>query len=99
MIDIDSMAFDERSEKIVKVLCQKTQNKDPLFFRVLTAYYLTKVASMMRTNINTPDRGIIPINMYAINLGISGAGKNHSTNIVEEPVSYTHLTLPTKRIV
>jgi hypothetical protein len=28
----------------------------------------------MRVNISTLDRGIIPVNTYAINLGVSGLG-------------------------
>jgi len=74
------------SEKLVKVLMKKTQNTNPRFFRILVAYYFTKVASMMRTDIKTHDRGIIPVSMYAINLASSGHGKGHSTNIVEEHV-------------
>ena len=41
---------------------------------------------MMRITIDTPDRGHIPINMYAVNLASSGQGKGHSTNIIEEQV-------------
>lgn len=64
----------------------KTQNDNPLFFRILTAYYFSKIASMMRTNIKTHDRGTIPVSLYAINLSVSGTGKGHSTNIMEEQV-------------
>lgn len=84
--DYSEMDYNPTAEKIVDVLCRKTQNSDPLFARILTAYYLAKVASMMRCNINTHDRGIIPINLYAINLAASGHGKGHSTNIIEEQV-------------
>lgn len=40
----------------------------------------------MRTNILTHDRGVIPVNAYAINLATSGFGKGHSTNIMEEQI-------------
>lgn len=73
-------------EKLANILCIKTQTTDPLFFRILVTYYLAKVASMMRCNIQTLDRGVIPINLYAINLAQSGHGKGHSTNIMEEEV-------------
>lgn len=80
------MEHDYMSEQIVKVLCAKTQNDSPGFYRLLVAYNLCKVASMMRVNINTHDRGLIPVNCYAINLGSSGFGKGHSTNIMEDMV-------------
>jgi hypothetical protein len=84
--DFSKMEYFATSEKLVNILMTKTQNNNPLFFRILVAYYLTKVASMMRCNIITHDRGIIPVNMYAINLATSGQGKGHSTNIIEENV-------------
>lgn len=74
------------SEQIVTILCNKTQNSDRLFFRVHVAYYFAKLASMQRTTIMTHDRGILPINMYAINLATSGAGKGFATNIIEEQI-------------
>jgi hypothetical protein len=74
------------SEDIVEILIAKTQSPNKHFFRILTAYYLSKVASMMRTNIETQDRGVIPVNSYALNLMPSGTGKGHSTNIIEELV-------------
>lgn len=86
MRDPKDVSHNSTSEQIVEILCKKTQNDDPLFFRVLVAYHLSKVASMMRCTIKTHDRGNIPINMYAINLASSGHGKGHSTNIIEEQV-------------
>jgi len=86
MKDLSTIKHFEPAEKLVKILMQKTQNNNPLFFRVLVAYYFSKVASMMRTDIKTHDRGIIPVSLYALNLASSGHGKGHSTNIVEEQV-------------
>jgi hypothetical protein len=86
MKDIAVVPYHATSERLVNILCQKTQNNDKAFFRVLVAYYFTKVASMMRANIDTPDRGDVPINLYAINLASSGQGKGFSTNIIEEQV-------------
>ena len=86
MKDINKVEYYQPAEKLAKILMKKTQNNDPLFFRVLVAYYFTKVASMMRCNIRTHDRGSIPVSMYALNLATSGQGKGHSTNIVEEQV-------------
>lgn len=86
MKDLDTVSYFELAEKLVDILCKKTQNSNPLFFRILVAYYLAKIASMMRTDIKTHDRGVIPVSLYAINLAVSGAGKGHATNIVEEAV-------------
>jgi hypothetical protein len=86
MKDLDTVNYFEPAEKLVDILCKKTQNSNPLFFRILVAYYLAKIASMMRTDIKTHDRGVIPVSLYAINLAVSGAGKGHATNIVEESV-------------
>lgn len=86
MKDLSQVQYDPTSEKLTKILCKKTQNDDPLFFRILVAYYLTKITSMMRVSIDTKDRGVLPINMYAINLASSGKGKGLSTNIIEEQV-------------
>lgn len=76
----------KKSEELVEILCKKTGNTDKLFFRVLVAFYFTKVASMMRCGIKTHDRGLIPVSMYALALATSGHGKGHATNIIEEQV-------------
>lgn len=86
------MAFHPTAEKLVEILCARTQNTNPLFFRVLVAYYFAVVASMMRCQIQTLDRGKIPINLYAINLATSGSGKGHSLNIIEEEVLNQFMT-------
>ena len=77
------------SEKIVDILVRKVNNDNRHFFRILIGYYLSKVASMMRCNIQTNDRDVIPVNTYVLNLMVSGTGKGHSTNILErEFVAY-----------
>jgi hypothetical protein len=86
MRSYEQMDYHPIANQLVDVLCQKTQSTNRLFFHVMVAYYLTKIASMMRTTVNTHDRGKIPVNCYAINLAYSGEGKGHSTNIVEENV-------------
>lgn len=86
MLPFDQMQYNPTSEDLVTILCDKTQNNNPLFFRVLTGYYFSLVASMMRTTIVTHDRGNIPVNMYALNLSTSGSGKGFSTNIIENQV-------------
>lgn len=74
------------TEKIVNVLALRTQSEDKLFFRVMVAYYVCQMAGSMRVSIDTPDRGIIPVNLYALCFAPSGFGKGHSTSIVEESV-------------
>lgn len=86
MKDLSIVSHFKKSEDLVEILCKKTGNTDKLFFRVLVAYYFTKVASMMRCGIKTHDRGVIPVSMYALALANSGHGKGHATNIIEEQV-------------
>lgn len=83
MFDLASATYHPITEQIVDVLCKKTLNSNRLFFRVQVSYFLAKVASSMRCTLNTLDRGKIPVNVYALNLAVSGSGKGHSTNIIE----------------
>lgn len=86
MKSFEDMEYHPIAEEVVKILCDKTQNPNPLFFRVSVAYYFSLAASMMRCVVQTHDRGDIPVNLYALNLGTSGSGKGYSTNIMEEQV-------------
>lgn len=65
------------------MLSRKTQNSDLPFFRVMTAFFLAKIASSMRATLVTKDRGEVPVNLYALSLATSGAGKGHSVNLLE----------------
>lgn len=86
MIPFKEMKYHATAEKLVEILCDKTQVKDPLFFRVLVGYYFCLAAGQMRCTIATPDRGDIPVNMYALNLAPSGFGKTLSCNLMENEV-------------
>lgn len=86
MLPVAQMEFHPTSEKLAQLLCTRTQNTEPLFFRVLVGYYWGVIAAQMRCIIATPDRGDIPVNVYAINLSPSGTGKGFSTSIMEEEV-------------
>lgn len=86
MKDLTTVEHNPISEKLVNILCEKTQSNCPEFFRVLVSYYFAKVAGSMRATIKTRDRRNLPINLYAINLAPSGTGKGLSTNILEEEV-------------
>jgi hypothetical protein len=86
--DIDFSQYDYHpfSEELVQVLSTKTQSNNIDFFRILVAYYMAKIASTMRTNIETHDRGRIPVNVYALNLAPSGTGKGYATYILEDKI-------------
>ena len=83
MIDMTNVQHHPAIEDIVEVLCNKTQNTDRGFFRTEVAYFLAKMASIVRATIVTKDRGEIPVNIYALALATSGFGKGHSVNIME----------------
>lgn len=84
---VTDMNYFPMQEKLVDILCQRTENNDRHFFRILVAYYFSKVSSMMRAVIDDgTDKEGIPTNMYAINLAISGYGKGKSMNIMEDQV-------------
>lgn len=75
------------SERLVDILCAKTQNQERLFFRVLLAYYWGVLASQMRTNIRGfGGKSAIPVNIYALNTSPSGTGKGFSTSLMETEV-------------
>ena len=88
MIPFEDMKYHPATEEVVGLLCEKTQSTNHLFFRVLTTFHLSMIASQMRVMIRTHDRGDLPVNMYALNLATSGAGKGFSTNILEKEITH-----------
>ena len=76
-------------EKVVNILRKKTQNTNPMFFRLTTSYFFCKIASMMRTFVALSDSQLLPVNMYGINLAPSGSGKGHSIAVIEEDIINT----------
>lgn len=83
----DEMQYHPTAEKLVKILQTKTLNRNPLFFRVVVAYYFGLVASHMRTNIKGwAGRGTIPVNVYTLALSPSGSGKGHAVGLIEGEV-------------
>lgn len=86
MLSYDEMEHHPTSEKLVEIICHRAQSSEPLFFRVMVAYYFSVVASQMRAVIATPDMGDIPVNLYALNLATSGFGKGRSINLIEDEV-------------
>ncbi|AKG07820.1 hypothetical protein AAX06_06235 [Moraxella bovoculi] len=75
MKPIEQMRYHPTTEKLVKILQSKTQNSNPLFFRVIIAYYLSVITSQMRVSIKGwSGKATIPINLYALALSPSGSG-------------------------
>lgn len=83
MIDLSNAQHHHAIEALVDVLCAKTDNDDRGFFRVEVAYFFAKMAASMRASVSTLDRGVIPVNIYAVALGTSGYGKGYSVSVVE----------------
>ena len=83
MIDLTGVKHHPAVEETAAVLCSRTNNSDPSFFRIQMAYFLAKIAGTMRAQVNC-HMGEVPVNLYAINLASSGFGKGHSTYIIEQ---------------
>lgn len=100
MINLTSIKHHPALEEITDVLCAKTQNSDKGFYRVVVAFFLTKMASCMRAVIDTQDRGRIPVNCYVIDLGMSGLGKGYSISVLENDLmkgfkdTFVNITMP-----
>ena len=86
MKPFSEMEYHPTSEKLVDILRDRTQRDDSLFFRIMVSYYFSIAAAQMRCTINSPDKGEIPVNIYALNLAPSGYGKTLSANLMEEEV-------------
>ena len=86
MSQFKNLPHHPESEKLVKILQDLTKNDDPLFFRVIVGYYYSVVASMMRCKIQETPHDQVLINMYAIALAVSGAGKTKAVNMMENKV-------------
>lgn len=85
MFDYKSCNFHPAVEEITEVLCHKRQSTDKAFFRVVTTYFLSKMAACLRANVDTGNwMGKIPINVYTLALSPSGYGKNTTVNFIEE---------------
>lgn len=89
LIPFDQMPFHPMSEELVKIFCARTQNTNPQFFRVMTVYYWSLMASHLRCSIEGYQKGGIPINTYALSLSPSGTGKGVSTGMMENIVLKT----------
>lgn len=86
LIEYDKLPHLPLLDSTVKALISKTGQTEPHFFRVLVAYFFSLISANMHVSVRTPDRGDLPINLFAINLASSGFGKGHSVSILSESV-------------
>lgn len=84
IIDTSNFSHHPAITQLTQLLCNKTQNYDEAYFRVLVASTITNLASNMRGTLVTEDRGEVPINMYALALAPSGYGKGYSISLMED---------------
>lgn len=85
VLNYENLQYHPTQERIVEVLQIRTQNNNPLFFRIMTAYYFAVMSAHMRCSIKGwVGKGTIPCNVYAFNLSPSGTGKGHSSRIYED---------------
>jgi hypothetical protein len=86
VFDPAKIKYHPLAEKLAQHLCAHCENNSPTFFRVITSYFLGKIASQMRASVRTHTNTSLPINMYAVGLAPSGAGKTKAMNFLEEEV-------------
>jgi hypothetical protein len=84
---IEKTPHHKAMSELVDLLCHRTGNVNRDFFQAEVAYFLGMIPSSMRAKIASPERGLIPINIYSIGLATSGFGKGHSVSILEEALS------------
>ena len=84
--DPSKIRFHPQAEKLAQHLCVHCENDNPTFFRAITSYFLGKVASQMRASLKLHSHNDLPINIYAVALAPSGAGKGKAMNFLEEEV-------------
>ena len=84
---IEKTPHNDAMQELTDLLCHRTGNVNRDFFQAEIAYFLGLIPSSMRCKINSPERGILPVNIYSIGLATSGFGKGHSVNLLEDVVS------------
>lgn len=78
--------------EVGEALAAKTNNPDPAMFRVMSAWHLAKAVSNMHGMVKSAVGSPMPINMYAVCLAPSGAGKGHAMSTLEQGIFKTYLT-------
>lgn len=81
---IENTPHNPAMQELVDLLCHRTGNVNRDFFQAEVAYFLGLIPSTMRCKIRSPERGLLPVNIYSIALATSGFGKGHSVNLLED---------------
>ena len=81
---IESTPHNPAMQELTDLLCHRTGNVNRDFFQAEVAYFLGLIPSSMRCKIRSPERGLLPVNIYSIALATSGFGKGHSVNLMED---------------
>ena len=85
-------------QEVGAALAAKTNNPDPAMFRIMAAWHLVKAVSnshgMVKSAVGSP----MPINMYAVCLAPSGAGKGHAMSTLEEGIFSKYLDALTHKV-
>lgn len=84
---IENTPHNPAMQELVDLLCHRTGNVNRDFFQAEVAYFLGLIPSSMRCKIRSPERGLLPINIYSIALATSGFGKGYSVNLLEDVLS------------
>lgn len=86
MSNFDSFEHHPFISEVGAALAAKTNNPDPAMFRVMSAWHLVKAVSNMHGMVKSAVGSPMPINMYAICLAPSGAGKGHAMSTLEQGI-------------
>ena len=78
-------------QEVGAALAAKTNNPNPEMFRVMAAWHLVKAVSNMHGKVKSAVGSPMPINMYAICLAPSGAGKGHAMSTLENGIFKQYL--------
>jgi hypothetical protein len=98
MNNFDSFEHHPFITEVGAALAAKTNNPDPAMFRIMSAWHLTKSVSNMHGMVKSAVGSPMPINMYAICLAPSGAGKGHAMSTLEQGIFGRYYTALTEKV-
>jgi len=84
---IENTPHNHAMQELTDLLCHRTGQVNRDFFQAEVAYFLGLIPSAMRCKIQSPERGVLPVNIYSIGLATSGFGKGHSVSLLEDVLS------------
>ena len=85
-MDLSKLEHHPISEIIVEAIGDKLNTDQLNFIRIHTSFFLTAMASMMRTTIQLPNTDPEPVCFYGINLAPSGFGKGYASSLLSKNV-------------